>query len=91
VAKNVKLLGKMRRSQAGYTPKDIERLLKSCGFKKIEGGSHTLYRHPDFPELAATIPRHPEVGTIYVKQAVELVDKLQVLEQQRAANNNENN
>ena len=50
---NDKLLSAMRRSKYGWKWRDLERLYKSFGFLKREGGQHTIYWSPRFPMLRA--------------------------------------
>lgn len=80
-AKANSLLQRARASQNGWMKKDLEKLYKAFGFIIEEGRSHTLARHPDHPELAATITRSSkELPTAYIKTAVSLIEKCIELE-----------
>ena len=75
-----KILARMRVSKAGWRPRDVERLYRHFGFGVREGGNHTLYAHPRYPQLYAAVPRHKPVKTTYITQAVRLIDELKRLE-----------
>jgi len=77
MAKKGKLLEKMRRSKAGWKHRDLESLYLSFGFEKKEGRGHTLYLHPKFPELMATVTRHKTLAKGYIDFAIKLIDKLE--------------
>lgn len=94
-----KLLELMRRKRDGYGPEDFEKLYTWYGFEKNDKrGGHTYYRHPDFPELRASVWRHPVLTPGYAVDAVKLVDRLLELQAEALAaenginegNNNEN-
>lgn len=74
-----KLLEKMRRSKAGWKFNDIERLYISFGFEKHEGVNHTLFIHPDFLELRASVARHRNLAIGYIQYAIKLIEKLKKL------------
>lgn len=50
------------------------------GFKKREGNKHTVYSHPDFPQLRATVARHRSLPKGYVTTALKLIARLEQLE-----------
>lgn len=77
-----KLLEIMRRKRDGYGPKDFEKLYTAFGFEKEEGGNHTLYRHPRYTTLRATVGRHPVLTPGYAVNAVKLIDQLTKLKAQ---------
>ena len=80
-----KLLAQMRASPANWKATDILRLYKGFGFIITHGANHDKIKHPDFPELRTTLPRHRDVAKVYVEIAVMLVD--QMLELQKGARN----
>jgi len=82
-SKAQKLLERMRQSKANWKRDDLDRLYEGFGFIISHGKSHDIVKHPDFPELRATLPRHNYLAKGYVEYAVKLIDKL--LEQQRRA------
>jgi len=70
------LLTRMRRTAAGWTFTDLDRLYAGFGFVRRDGGAHTVYRHPDHPSLRAVVPRHRGSKSWVVRDAVQLVDEL---------------
>lgn len=74
------LLDRMRASKAGWSRKDLASLYIGYGFVITHGASHDIVKHPRFPALRATLPRHDKLAKAYVTLAVALVDRLQELE-----------
>lgn len=74
------LLEKMRRTKTGWKFNDLDALYLSFGFEKYEGGKHTMYIHPTFPELRATVTRHKNLAIGYIQHGVKLIDRLKDLE-----------
>ena len=77
-----KLLEEMRRKRDGYGPDDFEKVYTAHGFEKREGGNHTIYRHPDFPTIRASVGRHPVLTPGYAVDAVKNIDRLLELQAQ---------
>ena len=75
-----RLLARMRVSKSGWSQGDLRRLYLGFGFEVDEGGNHTLYIHPVFPQLRATVPRHSPLPIAYANHAVKLIDELVSLE-----------
>ena len=76
-----RLLQRARSSPNGWMKSELEKLYKAFGFIIEEGKGHTLVRHPDHPQLAATVTRSSkELPTAYVKTAVSLIEQLIELE-----------
>ncbi|GMV34741.1 hypothetical protein FBQ83_07425 [Chloroflexi bacterium CFX5] len=75
-SKAEKLLEQMRASKANWKTPDIARLYEGFGFIITHGANHDKVRHPDFPELRTTLPRHRDIAKVYVEIAVKLVDQL---------------
>lgn len=77
-----KLLERMRRTQFGWGEDDFYTLYKSFGFKERRKGKHTVYWHPDFPgrEYIATVGRHKKLGPSYANTAIEILDKIKLLQ-----------
>ena len=71
-----KLLEQMRISKANWKAVDIARLYEGFGFIITHGANHDKIKHPDFPELRTTLPRHREIAKVYVEIAVKLIDQL---------------
>jgi len=76
VASGEKLLQKMRESRSGWKPNDLDRLYRYFGFNVREGGKHRVYWHPEFPQLIATVKRGNKLDKAYIRDAVELIDRL---------------
>lgn len=76
MSKVEKLLDRMRRTKADWKSKDLKKLYLGFGFEKREGRKHTMYIHPTFPELSATVTRHGGVAKGYISTAVKLIDRL---------------
>jgi len=75
-----RLLEKMRRSKAGWTFTDLERLYIGLGFEIREGGKHRIYVHPKFPQLRATVTRSRSLAKGYIDHALGLADRLLKME-----------
>ena len=82
-----KLLEQMRLSKANWKAVEILRLYEGFGFIITHGANHDKIKHPDYPELRTTLPRHRDVAKVYVEIAVKLVDQL--LELQNTGEKNE--
>jgi len=74
------LLERMRRSKAGWTFADLEKVYVGLGFEVWEGGKHRMYIHPKFPELRATVTRSRSLPKGYIEHALHLAKKLRELE-----------
>ena len=74
-----KILAKMRRTSAGWGQADFEKLYEGFGFNKREGKKHTIYIHPDFPQLRDTVARHGSLANGYAASAVATIGELQRL------------
>ncbi|WP_419947865.1 hypothetical protein [Candidatus Palauibacter sp.] len=72
-----KLREKMQRSAHGWRRRDLQRLYHSHGFEKHEGGKHTMYIHADYPHLWATVSRSKDVKSVYVRDALRLIERLE--------------
>jgi len=70
----------MRESKAGWTADDLNTLYLGFGFDSRKGGKHTVYSHPRFPELRATVTRHRSLPIGYIQTAIKLIDQLKELE-----------
>lgn len=66
------LVERTRHTKAGWRLRDLDRLYVGFGFERVEGARHTLYVHPSYPELRATVTRSdpPPIG--YVVHATRL-------------------
>jgi len=72
-----KLREKMRRSSAGWRLRELHRLYRSYGFHRREGSKHVIYHHPAYPQLRATVARHDPLRNVYVRDALDLIDRLE--------------
>lgn len=75
-----KLLARMRESKSGWGFSDLDSLYVGFGFRKREGGKHTIYIHPKFPRLRATVARHRSLPVGYIEHAINLIDELNSFE-----------
>jgi hypothetical protein len=75
-SKAQKLLERMKQSKAGWRRQDLDKLYTGFGFVIIHGSRHDIVKHPDFPQLRTTLPRHGFLARGYVEFAVKLVDTL---------------
>jgi len=80
------LLEKMRKNKTGWKFNDLDNLYIKYGFEKYEGGKHTMYIHPDFLELRATVTRHRSLPTGYIQFAIKLIDRLKELKEDKNEN-----
>jgi hypothetical protein len=74
------LLERMRASKAGWSRADLDALYRGYGFTITHGSSHDIVKHPKFPVLRATLPRHKELAKAYVDEAIKLIDQLERLQ-----------
>lgn len=74
----------LRNGQSDVKPNDLYTLYKGFGFSVREGSRHTIYTHPDYPHLRATVARHRRLPIGYARDAVAIIEEL--LKTQRAAN-----
>ncbi len=82
-SKGLKLLEKMRNSKDGWKRIDLDHLYEAFGFVIQHGRSHDIVKHPDYPRLRTTLPRHNPLAKGYVEVAVKLVDELIKLNSQQ--------
>ena len=75
-----KLLSRMRTSRAGWSERDIEKLLTSFGFTFRQATHGRLYYHPSYPQLALNVAHRRELGKYYITASVKLIDDLKKLE-----------
>lgn len=75
-----KLLERMRRTSAGWRPKDFRALYTGYGFEESDSGKHTKYRHPRYPQLWTMVKRADPLSKSYAGDAVEIIDELLRLE-----------
>jgi hypothetical protein len=71
----------MRVSKSSWKRSYLDKLYLGFGFIISHGANHDIIKHPDFPILRTTLPRHRELARGYVEYAVKLVDKLLELQQ----------
>ncbi|GIK66997.1 MAG: hypothetical protein BroJett018_47910 [Chloroflexota bacterium] len=79
--KGEKLLEKLRRSKAGWHAKELKELYESFGFTVVAGKSHDIVKHPDYPQLRYTLPRHAkELPKSYASETLKIIEILLELE-----------
>jgi hypothetical protein len=71
-----KLLESMRSSANNWRRDDIVTLYKGFGFIITHGHSHDIVKHPEYPDLRTTLPRHRSIAKYFVKTAVDLCEKV---------------
>ncbi|MDI6770316.1 MAG: type II toxin-antitoxin system HicA family toxin [Anaerolineales bacterium] len=81
-SKAEKLLEQMRNSKSNWKRADLDKLYEEFGFVISHGGSHDIVKHPDFPLLRTSLPRHRVLAKGYVEFAVKLVDRLLELQKE---------
>lgn len=86
-ASGQKLLERMRQSTSNWKRRDLDALLLAFGFLIVHGGSHDIVKHPEFPFLRGTLPRHRSLAKGYVEHAVKLVDRLLELQKEAKSAN----
>ncbi len=82
--KALKLLERMRRSKAGWKRRELDQLYESFGFIITHGSNHDIVKHPKYPQLRATLPRHTYLAKGYVEFAIKMIDDLLTLEKQES-------
>lgn len=75
-----KLRKRMSASKSGWGWKDLDRIYLSYGFTKREGGNHTVYSHPAYRQLRATVARHRSLPKGYITTALRLINQLEHLQ-----------
>jgi len=71
-----KLLRRMRQSKDNWKRTDLDRLYKGFGFVIINGSKHDIIKHPEYPQLRTTLPRHSSLARGYIEFAIKLIDQL---------------
>ena len=72
-----RLLDRARRSSGGWRRSELDRLYYAFGFEITHGGKHDIAKHPDFPELRATLTRDRSLANGYIRTAIKLIEALQ--------------
>jgi hypothetical protein len=81
-----KLLERMRSTSSGWGQADFERLFTGFGFDS-KGKKHTIYFHPQFPDLVMGVPRHNKLKEWVARDAVKLIDELIVRSEKNEVSN----
>lgn len=71
-----KLLQRLRETKRGFSDGDLWTILLYKGFR-YRDGNHTVYEHPDHPDLTAVIARGKELHPKYAKWVAYLVEELE--------------
>ena len=77
------LLERMRHSKAGWRYNDLESVYIANGFT-IRHGKEAVAKHPRYPQLRATFPKHGSLAKAYVVRAIKLIDELRRIEKEQA-------
>lgn len=88
-ARALKLLERLRLSKSGAKPEDVKALYLAFGFVVESRKRHDCATHPNYPELYGYIPRHRKLATYVAEQAVELAERVLVLEQTEETRNDQ--
>lgn len=75
----LKLLEKARLNPNGWSVNKLHTLYISFGFvwkNKGKNAPHRVYSHADYPTLWQTVPHGRKIDVEYIKDAVELIDRL---------------
>lgn len=76
-----KRIRKLRQSPRNISSRELINVLVSLGFELRGGkGSHQCYKHPELPQIKLTVPEQNPLGEVYVKQALDAINKLKELE-----------
>lgn len=77
-----RILARLSNNPIGVSFDDLEALLQHFDFaeRAPSGGSHYVFSHRCLPGRHLTIPRHDPVKPPYVRQAIELIDRLLEME-----------
>jgi hypothetical protein len=81
-----KLLEQMRKSKNNWKINDLKALYRGFGFIITGGGPHDTVQHPEYPSLITFLPRHRKVALYSVNQAISLIDKLKLFQDEKARN-----
>lgn len=79
-----KLLERMKASKADWGADDLHTLYTGFGFDCEQGGKHTLYIHPVWHDLRATVGRHSPLAVGYVTHALRLIAEVRRREERSA-------
>jgi hypothetical protein len=80
-SKASKILEAMRQSTTKWKREDLVSLFEGYGFIiDTSRKRHDKVWHPKYPQLVTFLPRHKKIGQYLIREAVQLVDKLMVLE-----------
>jgi hypothetical protein len=75
-----RLLRRMEATKFGWGWSDLDTLYRGFGFDREEGSEHTIYSHPQYPELQAAVARHTKLAAGYPATAVKLIRRLRELQ-----------
>lgn len=78
-----RLLRRMQQTKEGWGWSDLNTIYTGYGFAKDDDGPHTVYIHPEFCELRATVARHKQLHPAYASTAVKLIRRLEDLQAQQ--------
>lgn len=76
MGRHEKLFHQMREGKYGWKYNDLDALYRGYGFEVREDGKHTMYIHPEFKTLRATVARHRSLPIGYIQHAIKLIEQL---------------
>ncbi len=79
----------MRHSKSGWKRRDLDNLYKGYDFVISHGSKHDIVKHPIYPQLRTTLPRHSYLARGYVEYAVKLIEELLILDRKESQSGSE--
>ena len=75
MSRKEKLYRKLKNSPNSGSFKDVDNLLRWCGFElRRVSGSHHIYKREGYSQIVS-VPRHKPLKTAYVKKAIALFER----------------
>lgn len=75
--KGLLLFQRAKTSPYGWRRDELDKLYKHYGFIIEIGSKHDIVKHPNYPDLRATLTRGSgELHHDYVRHAVDMIEKL---------------
>jgi hypothetical protein len=71
-----RILARMRQTKHGWGAAHLAHVLEYLGLTPRESG-HSVFRHPEHPDLFLPVSRHTSLPPGYVKCLLDIADKLE--------------
>ena len=78
--KALRLLERARRSLSNWRRRELDEMYLGFGFEIRSGAKHDVVKHPKYPQLRTTLPRHGSLAKGYITYAISLIERLIELE-----------